>query len=692
MLHIVRKLFNSIPSTRIIYRQESVMEIAKLPFTTCSEQIIPVHAIGYYRITEKPVSNNMMSLYGHRNINPKQNFADFFYRTYESKPTAKPPIMHISGLNGNPVYPVSYDYARSVLIFYKPWSGINKDLLKDRSQVITEFNEFVNSSDCPISVKQAYTRAKLRYKNGQEFIDNNKEDEEYFLHNNNLSNDVELSRFIEFSNSFPREAKDFSIMNGYQLNIGRNYNWSKDPIDSTGKDWLYKKIQLYETSKESTLLDDGNEIVESNTSLDIPTLHNGMDYSVNNLLGRQKSILSAIFDNLTQWVNYTNGKVATYSPLRMTVLGQGGTGKSFVINTIVSEIRKHFKRNDSVIVTAPTGASAFNVGGQTMHREFGVTKTKSNEMSELMKKRITKNLKHVVCLIIDERSMVSSTLLSKAENNIRQTAYCGHNSKLDWAGIPIVIVLGDDYQLPPVGNGIINGFWDLNMKDVEKKKRCSECELKGHKLFLDLTDNVIELIQSHRVDENENMFQEILNSIRKGNCSKKFAKMMMQLHKTNFNNDEWKEIEKDATFVFANRDKMEEHNSKMLSQTSNAENPVANIAAKLTRIGDSNKKPTWSHFDANDVVKFTSLCVNARVAIKGRNFYPKWGLHNGATGTVKKIAYVEGKNPNNGDLPEYVEVEFPKLDLPKAVANDCKHKVSNLIISLKLLHAILIYT
>ena len=58
----------------------------------------------------------------------------------------------------------------------------------------------------------------------------------------------------------------------------------------------------------------------------------------------------------------------------------------------------------------------------------------------------------------------------------------------------------------------------------------------------------------------------------------------------------------------------------------------------------------------------------------------------------KKIAYAEGKNPNNGDLPEYVEVEFPKLDLPKAIANDCEHKVSNLIISLKLLHAILYYT
>ena len=54
--------------------------------------------------------------------------------------------------------------------------------------------------------------------------------------------------------------------------------------------------------------------------------------------------------------------------------------------------------------------------------------------------------------------MVNSTLLSQIESNIRQTAYCGMNSKITWAGIPIIIMLGDDYQLPPVGNGIINGF------------------------------------------------------------------------------------------------------------------------------------------------------------------------------------------------------------------------------------------
>ena len=69
------------------------------------------------------------------------------------------------------------------------------------------------------------------------------------------------------------------------------------------------------------------------------------------------------------------------------------------------------------------------------------------------------------------------------------------------------------------------------------------------------------------------------------------------------------------------------------------------------------------------------LCINAKVAIKGYNFYPKWGLHNGAMGTVKEIVFREGKNPNNGDLPEYVVVQFNDLNLPMDVQNDCKNKV-----------------
>ena len=54
----------------------------------------------------------------------------------------------------------------------------------------------------------------------------------------------------------------------------------------------------------------------------------------------------------------------------------------------------------------------------------------------------------------------------------------------------------------------------------------------------------------------------------------------------------------------------------------------------------------------------THICVGAKVAIKGNNIAPTWGLYNGAIGTVKEIVFALGKNPNLGHLPLYVAVEF----------------------------------
>ena len=365
-----------------------------------------------------------------------------------------------------------------------------------------------------------------------------------------------------------------------------------------------------------------------------------------------------------------------YKPLRLTVLGKGGTGKSYVINTIVTEVRKLFKTNGSVVIVAPTGTAAYNVGAQTIQREFGIGKDSKKEMSNRTKEKLTESLKHAAVVIMDERSMIQSKTLSCAERNMRQTVYKGLNDEVDWAGIPVVIAMGDDYQLPPPkGNGIIDGFWDIYNDDSDKKKSKTDSDWKGHGLFLGLTENVIELNYSHRQKSSEKEFQKILSEVRVGQCSKETARKLMMLHKSNFSDSEWNQIEKDATYVFANIAPMTEHNSKMLANESSSENPVANIKSKITKMGDTNKKPSWSHFDRNDVVKSTSFCVGAKVAIKGKNFYPKWGLHNGAIGTVKRIGYADGKNPNNNDLPEYVEVEFYDLNLPKPVATTCTKKV-----------------
>ena len=48
-----------------------------------------------------------------------------------------------------------------------------------------------------------------------------------------------------------------------------------------------------------------------------------------------------------------------FTPLRMTIMGQAGTGKSHLINTITSVVRTIFGEDDSVHITGPTGKISY---------------------------------------------------------------------------------------------------------------------------------------------------------------------------------------------------------------------------------------------------------------------------------------------------------------------------------------------
>jgi type II secretory pathway predicted ATPase ExeA len=78
----------------------------------------------------------------------------------------------------------------------------------------------------------------------------------------------------------------------------------------------------------------------------------------------------------------------------MTVIGCAGTGKSVLMNTVVGCIQKMFQDNNNVVVAAPTGAEAHNVGGQTMHREFkiGIGKNKKWNISKKAKENLCKKM------------------------------------------------------------------------------------------------------------------------------------------------------------------------------------------------------------------------------------------------------------------------------------------------------------
>ncbi len=52
----------------------------------------------------------------------------------------------------------------------------------------------------------------------------------------------------------------------------------------------------------------------------------------------------------------------------MIVIGQAGSEKTRLHNTIVTTIRKMFKNTNASVVFAPTRDAADGVGGETMHK------------------------------------------------------------------------------------------------------------------------------------------------------------------------------------------------------------------------------------------------------------------------------------------------------------------------------------
>jgi len=125
------------------------------------------------------------------------------------------------------------------------------------------------------------------------------------------------------------------------------------------------------------------------------------------------------------------------------ITGRAGTGKSTLLNYFYS----HTKKN--VVLLAPTGVAAVNIGGQTIHSFFQfkpnvtLTSIKKRKGSDKNENSLYKKL---TTIIIDEISMVRADLLDCVDKFLRLN---GPDSKRPFGGVQMIFI-GDLYQLPPV--------------------------------------------------------------------------------------------------------------------------------------------------------------------------------------------------------------------------------------------------
>ncbi len=116
--------------------------------------------------------------------------------------------------------------------------------------------------------------------------------------------------------------------------------------------------------------------------------------------------------------------------------------------------------NATSLIGALSGTAAFNVQGLTLHHLLGVGVSRPEDnITQKIPNQLQSQLKNVLFLIIDKRSMLSSKVLGAAERNIQKTVYNGQHSQEIWGGIPAVLFFGDDYQLwLVIEEGAIQGY------------------------------------------------------------------------------------------------------------------------------------------------------------------------------------------------------------------------------------------
>ena len=121
-------------------------------------------------------------------------------------------------------------------------------------------------------------------------------------------------------------------------------------------------------------------------------------------------------------------------------------------------------------------------------------------------------LEDTIALIVDECSMMSALLLGTMEVYCKQAAFKGAKSHLSWGGLPIVVLVGDDYQLPSIDEGAIY----CQEKRVNRLRTSVEEVFvqNGMDLSLEFGKDVMILPQTRRVLEGQTHLQHILNGVR----------------------------------------------------------------------------------------------------------------------------------------------------------------------------------
>ncbi|USO02503.1 MAG: AAA family ATPase [Alphaproteobacteria bacterium] len=190
------------------------------------------------------------------------------------------------------------------------------------------------------------------------------------------------------------------------------------------------------------------------------------------------------------------------------ITGKAGTGKS----TLLKHFKEHTSKN--IVLLAPTGVAAVNIGGQTIHSFFKFQpSTTLNTVRRYTGKPSENIYKKIDAMVIDEISMVRADLLDCIDRSMRLN---GRDPKLPFGGVQLIF-FGDMYQLPPVVPHMERHLFENYYKSPY---------FFSAGAFQDVAFEKVELDKIYR--QQDQKFIDLLNSIRGGQCSSEDLRLVNQ--------------------------------------------------------------------------------------------------------------------------------------------------------------------
>lgn len=365
---------------------------------------------------------------------------------------------------------------------------------------------------------------------------------------------------------------------------------------------------------------------------------------------------------------FTTGKL----PLRIFISGSAGVGKSMVISTIYQLITYHLEYSPTVLkdqstdsikvlLCAFSGKAAFLIGGNTLHSAFALPLQENSKMSDLpmdVANNLRQQLFNCKLVIIDEISMVGSTIFSRIDTRLRQITGVSNS----FGGLSLICV-GDFLQLSPVKDSAIF------------------CPPKHSLLKTNLSPlwdefYLYELTEVMRQKDDLN-FVRALNNFARGEMTDDDIIIIKSREVEDL------QVPNEAIRLYYTNADVEKYNNKKIDESPSPEiecNAVDTITGKLKPQQKTQKMKMWKERPTKDCGGYP-YTLRLKQGIKymvTANLDVSDGLVNGATGVLKHVYCSPGT-----DKPRIVFLNFDSSNVGKKIRQQYKNFMENNNLNIK---------